>query len=94
MGRDRRAAIRLLLRRTCLKLAIPYGRKAGGITFHWATRRTGATRMIAAGVDVKTVQEIGNWRTPTCSSTSTLKSNAAARQRAVEIVGHRPEGAS
>ena len=51
------------LRRLCKKLHVPYGRKNGGVTFHGATRHTGATRLVAAGVDLRTVQEIGGWTT-------------------------------
>ncbi|HVZ20239.1 MAG TPA: tyrosine-type recombinase/integrase, partial [Vicinamibacterales bacterium] len=61
MFRDRRATFRKRFRQACAAADIPYGRKHDGITFHWATRRTGATRMLHAGVDVRTVQEIGNW---------------------------------
>lgn len=88
-ARDRRAAIRLLLRRTCKELNIPYGRKHGGITFHWATRRTGATRMIQRGVDVRTVQEIGNWKHPAMLLQIYAESNADARQKAVELVSQK-----
>jgi integrase len=43
---------------------IPYGRKVGGVTFHWGTRTTGATRMIAEGGDavIGHVQKIGGWK--------------------------------
>ena len=43
---------------------IPYGKKAGGVTFHWGTRTTGATRMIAQGGDavIGHVQKIGGWK--------------------------------
>ncbi len=64
--RDRRSAIRKMLRKAC-KAAdppIPYGRAAGGLTFHWATRRTGATRMLTRGSDPGTVQKVGRWKTP------------------------------
>lgn len=39
---------------------IPHGRAAGGITFH-CLRHTGASRMLAAGVDIKTVMLVGGW---------------------------------
>lgn len=39
---------------------IQTGRKTGGVSFH-TLRHTGATRMLSAGVDVKTVMEIGGW---------------------------------
>jgi len=61
--RDRRGAIRQMLKRACkrVKPKIPYGRASAGITFHTATRATGATRMLQAGVDARSVQAIGNW---------------------------------
>lgn len=63
--RDRRNGIRQMLEYACAKTdpPIPFGRANGGITFHWATRRTGASRMIANNVDPKTVQRIGHWAT-------------------------------
>lgn len=36
-------------------------RRGAGITFH-SLRHTGATRMLAAGVDLRTVQQIGGWK--------------------------------
>lgn len=62
----RGSAVRQALKRACAKCApkIPYGRAAEGLTFHWATRRTGATRMLTRGVDVGTVQKVGRWKTP------------------------------
>lgn len=62
MDRDRRGAIRTMLKRACKRAGLPYGRAIAGITFHTGTRATGATRMLRAGVDPKTVQEIGNWK--------------------------------
>jgi len=49
------------LKRQCAKLGIPWGRRSGGLTFHAATRHTGATRLAAAGVDLRTIQELGGW---------------------------------
>jgi integrase len=57
---QRRSVVKNMLSRTCERAGVTYGRKVGGITFH-VFRHTGATRMIAAGVDLKTVQEIGGW---------------------------------
>ena len=59
----RRSIVRVLLQRACAKTSppIPYGRALGGITWHTATRATGATRMLQAGHDPKTVQRVGNW---------------------------------
>lgn len=43
---------------------IPYGKKQRGLTFHWATRTTGSTRMIRTGGDgvIADVARIGGWR--------------------------------
>jgi integrase len=64
--RDRRSAIRKMLAEACAAATppIPYGRRAGGLTFHWATRRTGLTRMLTRGVDLGTAQKVGRWKTP------------------------------
>jgi hypothetical protein len=64
--RDRRSAIRKMLATYCALAdpPVPYGRRAGGITFHWATRRTGLTRMLTRGVDLGTAQKVGRWKTP------------------------------
>lgn len=63
--RDRRNGIRQMLERYCAQAdpPIPFGRKQDGLTFHWATRRTGATRMLTRNVDPGTVQKIGRWKT-------------------------------
>lgn len=48
----------------CGKAGIPYGQRSGGVTFHWGTRRTGATRIIerngARGLAM--AQKVGNWK--------------------------------
>ncbi len=52
------------LRLACEKAGVPYGRAQHGVTFHWSTRRTGATRMIRAGGEkaIGVVQQIGGWK--------------------------------
>jgi integrase len=64
--RDRRSVIRKMLATYCAEASppVPYGRTRGGITFHWATRRTGLTRMLTRKVDLGTAQKIGRWKTP------------------------------
>lgn len=59
--RDRRSTVRRWLQRRCKEADIPYGRAIGGVTFHTATRGTGATRLLRAGVDLRTVQLAGHW---------------------------------
>lgn len=62
---DWTGSVRQRLEYLCAKADLPYGKKIGGITFHWATRRTGATRLL---VQKKTalpvVQRLGNWKNP------------------------------
>lgn len=62
--RDWTSAVRQRLERLCRDADVPYGRKAGGITFHWATRRTGATRLINRKAPIPAVQRQGNWKKP------------------------------
>lgn len=46
-----------------LAAGLPWGLRAHGIVWHTATRATGATRLLRDyGVDVRTVQLIGNWK--------------------------------
>lgn len=54
-----RTVIAHMLQDACLRADIPYGLRKG-ITFH-GLRHTGTTRMVAAGIDLRTVQEIGGW---------------------------------
>ncbi len=85
--RDRRHTIAQALKRACKRAGLKYGRKAGGITFHWATRRTGATRLIQAGVDVSTVQELGHWATADLVLEIYSEGSTAAAKKAVEVGG-------
>lgn len=64
MDRDRRARVRRMLMTLCRKARVPYGKSNGGITFHWATRRTGATRLVVTRkASIPAVQRQGNWKT-------------------------------
>jgi integrase len=45
----------------CRRARVTMGRRTGGISFH-SLRHTGASRMLEAGADVKTVMEIGGWK--------------------------------
>jgi integrase len=46
----------------CKRAGVPYGRERGGITWHGATRRSSASRLLANGHNIFTVQAIGNWK--------------------------------
>lgn len=59
--KDPRNTIRLMLRSACKRAGLRYGRGIG-ITFHTATRASGATRMLRNQVDPKTVQDVGHWK--------------------------------
>lgn len=89
--RDRRSVIRQALQRYCdrAKPKVPYGRALGGITFHWATRRTGATRMLTRGIDPGTVQKVGHWKTPAIVLGIYHELIDDEARKAVESVGRR-----
>lgn len=71
----------------CTRAKVTIGREADGITFH-ALRHTGASRMLAAGVDVKTVMLIGGWRNLKVLERY-LHPNDAAKRDAVNAIGKR-----
>lgn len=63
--RDWPGSVRQRLEYLCRQAKVPYGKKKAGLTFHWATRRTGATRMLVKKrIPVPVVQRQGNWKTP------------------------------
>jgi integrase len=66
---------------------IATGRKTGGVSFH-CLRHTGASRMLEAGADVKTVMEIGGWKNLRVMERY-LHPTDAAKRRAVEAIGRR-----
>lgn len=64
----RRSIVRHRLSSLCrrAKPPVPFGRTRNGVTFHWSTRRTGATRLLVKHRQpVTIVQRLGNWKTPT-----------------------------
>lgn len=83
--RDWGGSVLLMLKRACRIADVPYGRKLHAITFHAATRRTGASRMLAKGADLTTVQSIGGWK-DLRSVQGYLMAEDANRQRAVALV--------
>lgn len=56
-----RDATAYMFRHACARGRVTTGRANGGVSFH-CLRHTGASRMLAAGVDVKTVMRIGGWK--------------------------------
>lgn len=83
--RDYRGSVQSMLERACKKAKVKYGRTGGGLTFH-LLRHTGASRMVAAGIDLRTVQEIGGWSSLRQLVRYTHPTDAAKR-RAVDVVG-------
>lgn len=69
----------------CERAKVTLGREAGGVTFH-SLRHTGASRMLADGVDIKTVMRIGGWRTLTVLERYLHPTDAVA-QAAVNTIG-------
>lgn len=63
--RDWPGSVRQRLEYLCRVADVPYGRKRNGVTFHWGTRRTGATRLLVKRrVPLPVVQRQGNWKNP------------------------------
>ena len=63
--RDWLGSVRQRFEHLCQKAGLAYGRRRGGLTFHWATRRTGATRyLLEKGAPLSAVQKQGNWKHP------------------------------
>jgi integrase len=87
--RDWPTSVRKMLKKACAKAKVPYGRDHGGITFHWATRRTGATRMIAKNTDLKSVQRVGHWKDPRVVLQIYSEAIDSNVRRAVEVPGRR-----
>jgi integrase len=82
--RDRRARVRRALMALCARAGVPYGKKIGGITFHWATRRTGATRLVVQRKQpIPAVQRQGNWQTADVLLSIYTEADRAAQRRLV-----------
>jgi integrase len=75
------------LKRACGVAGVPYGRAVKGLTFHWATRTTGATRMIRQGGDgvIADVQKIGGWKDISVLLEIYQQTVTADMHRAVEL---------
>lgn len=77
---------RTALARAARKAGITWGR-INGRTFHWSTRRTGASRMLSRGADFKRVQKIGNWQTLKVLLEIYAEAEDEGLQETVELVG-------
>jgi integrase len=63
--RDWPGSVRQRLEYLCGQADLDYGRTANGITFHWGTRRSGATDLLMTrGKKLPAVQRLGNWKKP------------------------------
>jgi len=62
--RDWAGSVRQRLEYLCRQADVPYGRSKNGVTFHWGTRRSGATDYIRAGKNIGAVQGQGGWKKP------------------------------
>jgi hypothetical protein len=63
--RDWTGSVRQRLEYLCKLAGLPYGRTKHGVTFHWGTRRSGATeQLVHRQVPLSVVQKQGNWKKP------------------------------
>lgn len=91
--RDRRKRVREVFEELCKRAKVPYGRKVGGLTFHWATRRTGATRLLVEQkVPLTTVMALGDWHTPETLLQIYAEADRRAMQAAVRLPRHSRKG--
>ncbi len=73
----------------CQKAVIPYGRAAGGLTFH-CLRHTGATRALQKGASVRTVMKLGGWKGERMVMRYTHATDQDVRDAAESIGGQPP----
>lgn len=73
----------------CARAKVAAHRDDGGVTFH-CLRHTGASRMLAAGVDIKTVMRIGGWSSLAILQRYLHPTDAVA-QAAVNLIGRTPQ---
>src|SRR4030095_4698471 len=63
--RDWPGSVRQRLEFLCRRAGLPYGRAKNGVTFHWGTRRSGATDLLVKqNTPLPIVQQQGNWKNP------------------------------
>jgi hypothetical protein len=81
---ERRSRVRKMLEWACKKAKIPYGRYTG-ITWHTATRHTGATRLSEAGYNTLVIQQVGGWKS--AAMVRRYSHLDAVKAEAVEAIG-------
>lgn len=81
---ERRSRVRKMLEWAAKKARIPYGRYTG-ITWHTATRHTGATRLSEAGYNTLVIQQVGGWRS--AAMVRRYSHLDAVKAEAVEAIG-------
>lgn len=82
--RDWSGSVRQRLEWLCGEAGVPYGKKIGGLTFHWATRRTGAHRLIVTRkASIPAVQRQGNWTKPDVLLDIYAEANRADQRKAI-----------
>jgi hypothetical protein len=59
---NRPAVIARLFQKYCKAAGVTYGRKHAGVTWHRATRATGATRLSANGYGRDVIKKLGGWK--------------------------------
>jgi integrase len=93
--RTRSASIAKALRSACKRAGVAYGRKVDGVTLHWATRRTGATRMLRrlGEQGIAVVQQIGGWKNVNVLLGIYRDVSTAEKRAAVEAVAPRGKAA-
>ena len=86
--RDWPGSVRQRLEYLCRQANIPYGRTNNGVTFHWGTRRSGATDYLMTHKKaLKGVQAQGNWKKPDVLLDIYTE---VTRQDKLEVVGATP----
>jgi hypothetical protein len=81
---ERRSRVRKMLEWACKKAGVPYGRYVG-ITWHTATRHTGATRLSEAGYNTLVIQDLGGWKS--AAMVRRYSHLGAVKAEAVEAIG-------
>jgi integrase len=90
--RDWRSSVRQRLEHLCRLAKVPFG-GLHGVTFHGATRKTGATRLLVGKKqDLATVQRIGGWKSPEMLLRIYAESSRADLLKAVGQRAERKQG--